>query len=429
MIRRILNHYRASYSGIPRKIWLLCLVIFVNRSGHMVLFFMMLYLTKDLNFTVTLAGELISMYGLGALIGSYAGGWLSDKAGPLRIQKLSLIMNGIGFILLDFFYTPFMIGVLLFANAVVGEAFRPASTTALAAFAPPELRSRVFALGRLAVNLGISIGPTVGGILALYNYSYLFWADGLTCLLAAFVLFYSFPGLKRFAETPKQPAADKGVSPFKDRIYIFFVFIMLILSITFFQLFNTWPLYMTESYNLAENMIGYLFALNAVLIILFEMPLIHRLEKINPLHIIAPGFLFIFAGFAMLPLGNTFLYASLTVIVWTTGEILVFPLTTTFIANRAPDSVRGQYLGMYSLTFSLAFVIAPKAGTYIYGRWSPEHLWYGLGMLGIVAFLCLRVLMRLVYKEKTKKINDLLPAAVERGLNNMPESAEYRSKG
>ena len=183
MIRQIFNHYQAAYSGIPRKIWLLCLVVFVNRSGHMVLFFMVLYLTRDLNFTVSLAGELISIYGVGALIGAYLGGRLSDTIGSLRIQKFSLILNGTGYILLDFFFSPLMIGILLFFNAVVGEAFRPASTTALAAMAPPVLRSRIFALNRLAVNLGIAIGPTVGGILALYDYSYLFWVDGLTCLL------------------------------------------------------------------------------------------------------------------------------------------------------------------------------------------------------------------------------------------------------
>jgi MFS family permease len=394
MIHTILNHYRAAYRGIPRKIWLICLVIFVNRSGHMVLFFMVLYLTKELAFSVALAGELISLYGLGALAGASLGGWLSDKIGPLRIQKMSLILNGIGLILFDYVDTAFMIGLLLFFNAVVGEAFRPASSTALAAHSPPVLRTRVFALSRLAVNLGVAIGPTVGGILALYDYSYLFWVDGLTCLMAAGVLFYYFPGTKRFSERREQDTSAKIQSPFKDHAFIFLLFILLTISMAFFQLFNTWPLYMNQTYHLAENMIGYLFALNAVLIVAFEMPVIHRLEKINPIRIMAPGSLLIFAGFALLPFGNTFSYAAFTVIVWTIGEMLVFPLTIAFIANRASDRVRGQYMGMYTFTFSMAFVIAPKLGTYIYEQWSPEHLWFGIGVLGVVAFVALRILQK-----------------------------------
>jgi len=394
MIHTILSHYRAAYSGIPRKIWLICLVLFVNRSGHMVLFFMVLYLTKELAFSVTLAGELISLYGLGALAGAYLGGFFCDKIGPLRIQKLSLILNGIGLILLDYADTPLTIGILLFLNAIVGEAFRPASATALAAHSPPELRTRVFALSRLAVNLGVAIGPTAGGILALYDYSYLFWVDGITCLMAAVVLFYYFPGTKRLTDRLEHNASAKDRSPFRDRAFVSLLFILLMISMAFFQLFNTWPLYMNQVYQLPENMIGYLFAFNALLIIVFEMPLIHRLERINPLRIMAPGSLLIFAGFALLPFGSSFLYAVLTVVVWTIGEMLVFPLTIAFIANRAPDSVRGQYMGMYTFTFSIAFVIAPKTGTYIYQQWSPEHLWFAIGILGIFTFVALRILQK-----------------------------------
>jgi predicted MFS family arabinose efflux permease len=394
ILNNIFNHYRAAYSGIPKKIWLISLVVFVNRSGHMVLFFMMLYLTKELCFSVALAGELISIYGLGALIGAYLGGWLSDRIGPLRIQKISLILNGIGYILLDFFFTPFMIGLLLFGSAIVGEAFRPASTTVLAAHSPPDLRSRVFALGRLAVNLGVAIGPTAGGILALYDYSYLFWVDGLTCLLAAAVLFYFFPGTKRLTEKRQRLEAAPKLSPLKDHGFLFLLCIQLMISMAFFQLYNTWPLYMNQFYHLPENMIGYLFALNALLIITLEMPLIHKLGKVKPLRIMTPGSLFIFAGFAIIPLGHSFCYAAVTVMVWTVGEMLVFPLSTTFIANRAPDNIRGQYMGMHTFTFSLAFVVAPKVGTYVYQQLSPEHLWYGIGILGIFAFMALRILER-----------------------------------
>jgi MFS family permease len=393
-MRDVLKHYRAAYSGIPRKIWLICLVILVNRSGHMVLFFIVLYLTKELAFSVTLAGELISLYGLGALAGAYLGGFFSDKIGPLRIQKMSLILNGIGLILLNYVHSAFIIGTLLFLNGIVGEAFRPASSTALAAHSSPAIRTRVFALSRLAVNLGVAIGPTAGGILALYDYSYLFWVDGLTCLMAAGVLFYYFPGTRRFSEKREQDTTVKSLSPVRDYAFLFLLLILLMISMAFFQLYNTWPLYINQVYHLAENMIGYLFGLNALFIIAFEMPLIHRLEKINPLRIMAPGSLFIFAGFALLPFGNSFPYAVLTVVVWTIGEMLVFPLTIAFIANRASDSVRGQYMGMYTLTFSLSFVIAPKLGTYLYEKWSPEHLWFGLGILGIFTYVALIILHR-----------------------------------
>ena len=102
--------------------------------------------------------------------------------------------------------------------------------------------------------------------------------------------------------------------------------------------------------------------------VLFEMPMIHYLEKYNPIRCIAFGTILLFSGFFLLPFGRSYLYVAMTVILWTLGEMLVFPLMATFIANRAGDRNRGQFMGLFTLTFSLAFVLGPAIGSWVYSE-------------------------------------------------------------
>ena len=88
--------------------------------------------------------------------------------------------------------TLLQITLCIFILSSLGEAFRPANSAAIAAYSNPSNRTRSYSLNRLAINLGWGIGPAVGGILANKSFMLLFWADGLTCILASLVLYLVF---------------------------------------------------------------------------------------------------------------------------------------------------------------------------------------------------------------------------------------------
>lgn len=386
-MRRIFNIYRRAYSGLPRGVWLLALVMLVNRGGSMVLFFITLYLTQEMAYSVAAAGQLVSLYGLGSLAGAFLGGWLSDRWGAKWVQIASLALSGIGFIILAYLTTPLQIGAMLFLVALVGEALRPANSTAVARHCPPEQRARGFGLNRLAVNLGVTVGPALGGFLATIDYHYLFWVDGLTCIAAAILLAYFFHGEDDRVDAPHPDVKKATRSPWRDRPFLVLLLLLMSCGLVFNQLFNTWPVYLRETYQLLENRIGLLMAMNAFLVVLIEMPLLHRLEGAHPLRMITLGAIFLFGGFAILPLGTGIGYIAFTVVIWTIGEMLVFPIVASLIANRAADHNRGQYMGMFTFAFALAFVIGPLLGTWIYDHVGANMLWYSCGGLGLLATL------------------------------------------
>jgi len=155
----------------------------------------------------------------------------------------------------------------------------------------------------------------------------------------------------------------------------------------FHQIFNTWPIYMREVNGFLENQIGLLLTINCILLVIFEMPVIHRLEKWHPLRSVLLGIVFLFSGFFLIPFGRSYGYTVMTVVLWTLGEMLVFPLIATFISNRAGDSNRGQYMGLFTLTFSICFILGPVLGSWAYENIGPRWMWMSTGFLGLIVWL------------------------------------------
>jgi predicted MFS family arabinose efflux permease len=376
--------YREAYSGLPRPVWLLCLVTLVNRAGSMVLAFLALYLTTQRGLGLDEAGVLLALYGVGSAAGSFLGGTATDRFGPVPVQIAGLSCAGTGFIALGALESPAAIGAVLLLIGALGDAFRPANVAHLAAAAPPALRSRALALNRLAINLGVAIGPAVGGLLAVVDYAWLFLVDDATCLGAALLLWWFFrarPAAPAIASESELP--DR--SPWRDAPFLLAMALSAVVATVFLQVLGTLPVYLRAEYGLREDAIGLLFAVNPVLIVLFEMVLVHRLASRPPLPLVALGALLVGAGFAMLPAGPGIWWALATVVVWTVGEMLESPQLGTFVANRAGSAQRGRYMGLYILAFALAAVVAPVAGTAVYTSLGPTALWLLCGAAGFGA--------------------------------------------
>ena len=176
MLRRIATGYRNAFRGVPRKVWLLSLVLLVSRCGMMVLPFLSIYATRELGFPPITVGWLLSVYGLGGILGGFLGGWMTGRLGSIRTQILSFALAIPAYVLLGQARDLSTACLYLLYLSTAVELFRPAANTATIEFCDDESQHpRAMAVNRLAVNLGMSIGPTLGGFLAVINYQYLFW--------------------------------------------------------------------------------------------------------------------------------------------------------------------------------------------------------------------------------------------------------------
>lgn len=369
------------YASIPKLVWIISLVSFISKSGNVILLFFPIFLINKLNINIINVGQILSSYGIGAIIGSYCGGYFSNKLGYHKVQIYCLLLASCVYFSLEFcVLLPIIIG-LLFLAGFFGAAIRPATAEAILAYCSEENRSRAYALNYQAINLGNTIGPAMGGILISFNYSWIFRMEGLANLFAGLVLLFF---VKNNQTNSAKPAATTKPNFYiwKDVYFLLFIFFILLIGICFFQLFSTYPVYLKEYYTFSETNLGTIMAINGALIIIMQAILLEHVRLLGPLRLIGIGGFLISFGFSILPFHTGYYYAALSITIITIGEMLALPVMNEFVAIFAPENRRGQYFGLLNTAFSLPLVIAPWFGTLIFEYFSPNILWFSIGIIG-----------------------------------------------
>jgi predicted MFS family arabinose efflux permease len=365
-----------SVRGLPREVWLLCAAILVNRAGQMALPFLSLYTTRRLGVAGDAAGLILALYGAGVLLGAPLAGRLCDRVGAGRVMVGSLLAAGA--LLLAF---PLLRGVPALAAgtlalATAAEAFRPASLLVLTEIAPPDRRKPAYALSRAAGNVGFGIGPAVGGVLAGLWFPAIFIADGATSLLAALLLAASPLFHRRPAVKPE--TAPSGRSALRDRSFVALLLGTTIASMAYFQIQSTMPVHLVRHLGLSEATYGVLITLNALLVVLVEVPLNGALARWPHARSLALGTALIGVGFGALAIVRGAAWVAVTVVIWTFGEMILTPAATAAVADFAPEGRTGEYLGWQGTTFGIAMGLGPWLGMTVLDRFGPTFLWGGV---------------------------------------------------
>lgn len=392
----IQESYIDAFRGLRKEIWYIALIQLINRSGMMVVPFMTLYLTQDLEWTKTQAGIATACFGVGNLIGSFLGGWLADRIPPLKIMFFSLFAGGICFILMAWVTSFYLLCIWITITITVADVMRPASMVAISEYTTKTTFTRGISLLRLAINLGIAVGPALGGFLiARMGYSMIFIADGITCILASFFLYYIFNyNLNALnIKDDKEERVGSG-SPYSDYPFLWFLFFNLIMLVIFFQILYSVPVFFREVFMLTEDKIGSFFMMNGLLIFALEMPIIFALEKRGLIYkpliwgilLIGLSYLFFLA-----PFSNVWITIVLFNAVISIGEIINFPYISTVAVHRGEGKNKGAYMGAVSASFSISFIFAPIAFLPFVDQFGYNWMWI------ICAITCLFLVFGLLF--------------------------------
>ncbi len=370
----------------------------------MVIPFLSLYLVNAKGFSLPQVGWIMSCFGLGSLAGTWVGGRLTDTIGFYKVIVLSLLLGGLGFIGLQYLDNFYSLCLGIFTVIFLADSYRPAIFVACDAYSKPENITRSIALIRLAINLGFSIGPVIGGIIiAGINYSALFWIDGITCVLASGLLFFILKPKKVSTDEIPEPKIKEGLPPYKNGLYLLFFLIMVLNSIMFIQYFSVMPLYYAKAHFLSEDLIGALLFLNGALIVIFEMPLVGWLERIKLSKTMATfwGVVFLALSFVVLNISEWTGILLIGMILMTIGEMVGSPFSNALALSMAPKGRKGSYMGLYSMSFSLSHIIGHNSGMNLVDTFGFNTTWNVMfATLILVAALTL-LLYRLLRKSPT----------------------------
>ncbi|MFF0017721.1 MDR family MFS transporter [Streptomyces sp. NPDC005374] len=390
---------RETVSGLPRAFWWLWTSTLVNRLGAFVATFMALYLTLDRGYSASYAGVVASLYGLGGVVSSIGAGVMTDRLGRRPTLLVAQSATAVSVALLGFVHHPVTIAAVAFLVGMASNASRPAVQAMMADIVRPEDRVRAFSLNYWAINLGFAVSTAAAGFIAEFSYLAGFLIEAGMTAVCAVVVFLKLPESRPGAEKAAAAADDVRLGTvLRDGRFMSVVGLSFLVAVIFQQGSLGLPVAMGEA-GFTPADYGLAIALNGVLIVALQIPVTRFIQDRDPRRLLVVSSLLAGYGFGLTAFAGSVGLFALTVCVWTMGEMINAPIQTGLVVRLSPAHGRGRYQGMYTLSWSVAALVAPLMSGFVIDRLGAEWLWGLCAVVGTVAAAGYGVLMRRLPKE------------------------------
>lgn len=387
---------RESVAGLPREFWWLWTSTLVNRLGSFVSVFLALYLTVERGYSVSYAGLVAALLGLGGVVASLVAGVLTDRLGRRPTLLAAQLSTSASVALLAFMHGPLSIAGAAFLVGLTSNSSRPAVSAMMADIVRPEDRMRAFAVNYWAINLGFACSAVIAGLVAQYSYLAGFLGEAALTLVCAVLCFLKLPESRpepaARAEEADGPAVGLG-SVLRDGRFMAVTGLSLLLTLLFHQSSVALPVSMGRA-GLSSGDYGMAMAVNGVLIVALQIPVTRLIEHRDPRLLLTLSAVLAGAGIGLTGLAGSMPAYMLTIAVWTLAEIINSPTQMGLVTRLSPLHARGRYQGVFSLSWTLGDVIAPLSGGAAIDRFGEGALWTACAAVGVLAAAGYWTLMR-----------------------------------
>jgi predicted MFS family arabinose efflux permease len=393
-----------SYFQLPRTVHVLCIGTLINRAGALIIPFLTLYLTTHLGFDSRFATLCMAAYGLGGIGGVLIGGHLADTIGRRSVMAIALFGGAASILVFMLVRTGWAVFACVFVFALLMEMFRPAASAMIADLVDAERRPAAYGLQYIAVNLGFAAAASAGGLIAGYwGYHWLFWIDAGTAAVFGLIVLCALPETLPKRAVEVAAAVPIAVSPvalqaprmngaalaafgrvFRDGTFMLFVLAALLIAAAYMQAMSTFPLYL-RAFDINEFGYGRIIAINGILIVVLQVPVLGLTMRNDRAWVLCAAAVVTALGFALTAAAGTELAFAGTVVVWTLGEIMAAPYIPAVVSDLAPAELRGRYMGVLSMAFSLGGVIGIPLGGQVLDRFGGQALWLGTCVFALLA--------------------------------------------
>jgi len=396
-----MNRIRQVLAQYPRQFWLLFGGMLISASGgSMVWPFLTIYIRQRLNISLTTVGLLLSLNSAAGLVTTFIAGPVCDRFGRKGVMVVSLFVGSAVFATMNLAGSLHVWSILMAVNGAFGPLFGVGSNAMVADLIAPDRRAGAYALLRMGNNLGVAIGPSIGGFIAAVSYTWTFFAAmAANLIFALLVLLFvaeTLPQAVAVSEPVQLSTAGGYRRLLHDRPFLAFCGISILAVMPASLLFVLLPVYAKEQFGVVENQYGFIMATNAAMVVLFQYAVTQVAKRYRPLPVLAVGAFLYALGAGSVAWGQGFVAFLLSMIILTVGEMSLVPTATTLTANLSPPDMRGRYMGVYGLTWRAGIGIGPMIGGVLNDRVAPVAIWYGGLAIGLTAAFGYLLLTRLL---------------------------------
>lgn len=385
----------------------------INAMAFSMVFpFLTIYLYEQRGLSMSVVGTVLLLRGLARLPTPVIAGSLVDTIGRRRVLIFGPAARSVClFVLAGLVAIAAPLWALasgLLASAFIGGFFQTASDTYIADITRPEQRPDAYSRVRVGMNLGWMIGPACGALLARTPYSLLFAAAGLLCLVSVAIAVKTFPETlhgdqRQGRHAGRRRGFDLYRALLEDRAFLATLICTFALYLLASQLISTFSIYSRQGVGISKLSLGYLYAFNGLLVILFQIPLNRCLGAGRLGGRLVAGSLLYAGGYFAVGLGANVWHLAGAVSVFTLGEMLAKPAIATTVSHLAPPDKVGRYMGSLGLVRGVAMSVGPFLGGLAFDRFAdrPPLMWALLAASAVVAAAGFHLLHRRRGGERT----------------------------
>jgi MFS family permease len=413
-------------SGYPRQFWVLFFGTLVSAGGNSLVWpFMTIYVHEKLGVPLTVVGAVLAANAAAGLLSQVVAGPFVDRFGRKIPMVISLGTRAVILVGLGLANSLGAFVILVVLSGFFGSMYNPGLNAMVADIVQPKRRMEAYGLIRIVANLGIAIGPAIGGFIATRSYLVSFLVAATSSALYFLIISLFVKETKPEAEVSHDGASqrDGGYGHLmRDYHFLFFCLAYTAMGIAYIQMMTIFPVYIKNQYQVPESQFGLIMAANAAMVVVFQYPLTRIVGRYRLAPTLASGALFTALGVGMVAVSSSFATFLLSMVVLTIGELIFAPSSIAFVAKVAPETMRGRYMGVYGMTLGLSFGLGPIVGGMINDNLSPVLIWPIMASVALVSAVAFLLIGRIATDERRLAAAPGIPGCADIGGN--PDSHE-----
>lgn len=379
----------------PRPFWTLLSGYFINRASAALIWpYLTLVMRERLDAPLAVITSLISIQAFAGLLSASAIGAVMDRFGRKRPMVISLALSSGVLLAMSAADALWQWMILIALYGAINPIFMVGSNAMVADLVPSDERVKAYALLRVTANLGIAVGPAIGGFLMVISYALPYAVTAAVNLLLALFAW------RLLAET----LPDRPPAPSRERIgyralladhkFLALCGSFLLVELAAAMVWVLLPVYTKEQFAIREDAYGWLLTINAGMVVTLQFGVTRITGRYAPLLVMALGAL-IYAA-ALLAIGGAANFGgfALAMVILTTGELILVPTATAWAANLAPPDMRARYMGVFSITYTVGSGIGPVIGGFLSDHLAPNAAWYGGAAIAVTSTLAFLTMAR-----------------------------------
>jgi predicted MFS family arabinose efflux permease len=355
-------------------------------AGSTLFPFLGIWAIKDLHASQTSLG---ATYLVGAILSAvvgYAGGHTSDRVG-----RRPMILLGWGFmalvplalLLIGRHVVPGLVlmSLLPFFGSLVG----PPDQAMVADLVPPERHEAAYASVRVAQNLGVTIGPPLGGLLLVGGHWNHLFVGVLPLAAGALAIAYRYIPRGGAYAPAGPPQRGSFAVIVRDHPFLLFMLSSVFATMTYVATETLLPISVTTTHHLAPAAWGALMIVNPLFVTLFQLRLTRWSAGVPASLKLGLAMPMMGLPFLLLNWNGTAPVIALVIFIFVIGEMLWVPTSQAVVAALAPADIRGAYMGVFGSTWSVGWALTPFLGLQVRGSYGDAAMWMCVAALGVLA--------------------------------------------